>query len=190
MTIYVGIDPGVHACGVAACDSGGNLIGALWARTTTKEALAKDITDAVLCAVINELGLTRLITQGVVVGVEWPELTRGRARGAADTSDLVELAYTIGRIMQGLNRANGRVLVHVMRVRVSSWKKNVNTDALAARLELPPPVGLTPVERSTVRWPAGASYRHNVVDAIALAKWLSAWPWKNPSKHINDFDIL
>lgn len=185
--LYVGIDPGVHAAGVAVCDGSSALQGALWARADgTAGALGDDVANAVLVA-LAVLKVPTLTLQGVTIGIEFPEVTRGRARGAARTEDLLELAWAVGRIEEALRGAMQNT--HVMRVAVRTWKANVNSDVLAARLKLEPPVGLTGYEWAHVQWPA-PSYRHNVVDAICLARWLSAWPWKNPGASLNDHDKL
>lgn len=189
MTIFIGIDPGVHNAGVAIVNDG-TLCAAMWARADgTKAALADHVADAVLRALPEPVLRAReyAATRDVIVGIEYPELTHGRARGSADTSDVMELAYAVGRIEEALRRE--LFYAHVCRVRVSTWKRSVSTDVLAARLELPPPVGLTPDERASIIWPA-PSYRHNVVDAIAIARWLSDWPVKNTSKKLNDFTLL
>ncbi len=187
-TVYVGIDPGVHACGIAACDKYG-LLGALWARTDTKEALAPDIAQAAMHGLRIATQTRPSIRQSdIVVGIEFPEVTRDRARGEAKTEDLLDLCFAVGRIAEYIQ---GRMPeAHVMRLQVSTWKHNVKTEVLERRLlHMTPPNGLAPGEASSITWPA-PSYRHNVVDAIALARWLSAWPGKNPSKNLNDFGRL
>lgn len=190
MTTYVGIDPGVHACGVAFC-SGSTLRGAMWARADgTRDALAANVAEAVLVALSDKFKIAGSARDDfrAVVGIEFPEVTEGRARGNADTADLLELSYAIGRIEEAVHREVFNA--HVVRVQVSTWKKNINTDVLAHRLlKMVPPVGLDRAEHSSIVWPA-ESYRHNVVDAIALARWLAGWAQKNPSKNINDFARL
>ena len=187
-TVYVGIDPGVHACGVAACDKYG-LLGALWARTDTKDALAPEIAQAamrgLLIATQTRAGLKQ---SDVVVGIEFPEVTRDRARGEAKTEDLLDLCFAIGRVAEYIK---GRMPeAHVMRVQVSTWKHNVKTEVLAKRLlGMVPPMGLSLAETKNIAWPAD-SYRHNVVDAVALARWLRDWPARNPSKNLKDFARL
>jgi len=197
MTLFVGIDSGVHAAGVALCDEDGELLGAEWARADgVRGARAAHVAEAVVLA-LRELGSRGVPPERqrdrIVVGVEFPEVTRGRARGAARTEDLLELAFAVGTIEATLHHVfrpvGARALVHTLRVRVRAWKANVSTDALAARLALPPPAGLTPHERSTIIWPA-PSYRHNVVDAVCLARWLAAWPARNPAKNLADFSVL
>lgn len=187
--IYVGIDPGVHACGVACVEGDSmKLLGAVWARTTTADALANEVAEAVQEGIrlTSRTNLHYIKPQHYTVGIEFPEVTRDRARGDAKTEDLLELCWAIGCIEQALKRHER---LHVARVQVSTWKRNVNTDVLEQRLHMAPPVGLDPVEHSTIIWPA-PSYRHNVVDAIALARWLAEWPRKNPSKNIKDFGRL
>lgn len=185
MTLYVGIDPGVRACGVAASD-GQSLIGALWARSETKERLGDDVVDAAVEGV-RRVCSDRRAGGDWVVGVEFPEVTRDRARGDAKTEDLLELCYWIGRVEQQLRE---RLRAHVVRVQVSTWKHNIKTEVLEHRLlRMVPPMGLSRAEHATITWPA-PSYRHNVVDAVALARWLAEWPARNPSKNLKDFGRL
>lgn len=179
MKLYVGIDPGVRACGVAVIQRdnwssatwgyGPELSGALWARTETAEALSDDIAEATIKGVRKVMPHKSTRTYDVHVAIEMPETQNGRARGDAATSDLLELSYVVGRIYQACMAQQWKVL----RTTPRSWKRGVPTDALTARLELPPPLGLTKDEQSRVVWPA-PSYRHNVVDAIWLARWLAA----------------
>lgn len=187
-TVYVGIDPGVHACGVAACDKYG-LLGALWARTDTKEALAADVAQAAMHGLRIACQTRPSIRQSdIVVGIEFPEVTRDRARGEAKTEDLLELSFAIGRVVEYIK---GRMPdAHVMRVQVSTWKHNMKTEVLAKRLlHMVPPMGLSRAEHGNITWPA-ESYKHNVVDAIALARWMAEWPARNPSKNFRDFDRI
>jgi len=170
--IYIGIDPGVHACGVAVVQQN-VLRHAMWARTQTAEALDPDIVNATMRAVV--LGISRPGPWAIYQPsdelrfvVEMPETENGRARGNAATTDLLELCFVIGRIVEGIRNAFPGA--HIARAPVSVWKRGVPTDALESRLFLAPPLGLTKEEHERVVWPA-RSYRHNVVDAIALARW-------------------
>ena len=160
--MYVGIDPGVHACGVAVVGGEGKLVAAAYVKE------AGDIATTTMLAVREAVGLP-LLAGLVFVGIEFPQVYRGRARGNADTQDLLELSFVVGRLIECFAWAEFKPL----RVDVQSWKRNMPTDVLEARLHKPPPMGLSAEEWSRVRMPA-KSYRHNVVDAIALARWLAA----------------
>lgn len=188
MTVYVGIDPGVHACGIAACDKYG-LLGALWARTDTKDALAADVAEAALRGLrLAVQSRPSVRSDELVIGIEFPEVTRGQARGEAKTEDLLDLSFAVGRVFEHIKTKLSSA--HVLRLQVSTWKHNVKTEVLERRLlHMTPPNGLSLAEHKNVTWPA-PSYRHNVVDAIALARWMAEWPARNPSKNLKDFARL
>lgn len=188
VTVYVGIDPGVHACGIAASDKYA-MLGALWARTDTKDALAEDVAEAALRGLrLAVQSRPSVRNDELVIGIEFPEVTRDRARGEAKTEDLLDLSFAVGRVFEHLKtKLPG---AHLLRLQVSTWKHNVKTEVLAKRLlGMVPPMGLSLAETKNVTWPAD-SYRHNVVDAIAISRWLRDWPARNPSKNLKDFARL
>ncbi len=141
---FVAVDPGVRACGVAAFENG-ELHRAWWSRGELSDIVDEMTLGADLDLVI----------------IETPITVRGRAfRGS--TASLLKLSIAIGEL-SAFCKARG---VKVALTPVSTWKRSVPTEALAARL----PKQLTDVESSRIEWPA-QSYRHNVVDAIALGRW-------------------
>ncbi len=180
--IFIGIDPGVRACGVAAVDGDGELIGALWARTTTKKALAATVVEAAVAGARRFL-TTRNYDGSGVVGIEMPRTYGGSAR-RGDTNDLLELSVVVGGLVQATPI---HLFAHPVRVDVDTWKRNIDSAVLEARL-LGHQWGdslLSAKEQMRIEWPA-KSYRHNVVDAIALARWLYDWQRKNPSKKLHN----
>lgn len=155
MTTYIGIDPGVRACGVAVVSDG-----ALTHASYVRGSQDLDVVSR----------LSRLVSRypSAVVGIEFPRTYAGRAR-RGDANDLLELAYVVGRLVEAIEST------HALRVRVDAWKRGLPTEVLAAQLGRSPPVGLS---------------EDNVIDAIALARWLALWTKRNTSKNIRDFKLL
>jgi RNase H-fold protein (predicted Holliday junction resolvase) len=170
--MFVGIDPGVRACGVAVIQHDGVVRDARFIRDD-----ADAVADWVRDYFDGHYG-------EVVVGIEFPRTYRGRA-SRGDANDLLELAFAVGRMCGRFAGMLGSADIHPVRVTVDSWKNNTPTDVIEARLRRE----LLPGELRNVTLPA-PSYRHNVWDALALAKWLAAWPRKNPSKDICAMSLL
>lgn len=153
MTAYVGVDPGVRGCGVAAVSLAGEVLAAAYVRRRPSYDLA---------AYAEEVALSACASAGPIVLVELPQVY---PRGKGDPNDLIALSVVVGAVIASVGKMSP--LAEVSTVLPREWTKGVPKEIRHARM------ALSPAEDSRVVWPA-VSLRHNVRDAIGIARFAAS----------------
>jgi hypothetical protein len=159
VTVYIGIDPGVRASGVAII-ARGELVRAWWQRD-----------EAQTVAYVLR-GMLRKELDDVRVAIEMPRTYGGRARGGADANDLIRLAHTVGYLHSYLENPPDEVssAFEVTLCMPDEWRGgSVPSDVMWERCKR----SFSASELARVELPA-KSYQHNVTDAVGIARWLAA----------------
>ena len=173
---YVGIDPGLRHAGWATVDLSGALIACGLARGLATgrgvdawQRVAHEAVDAITTEIpVGTHGADLLVT------VELPRIyAAGKMKG--DPDDIVVLAAVVGSIVGAVVEAGANATV----VRPADWKGQVPKDVHNRRILS----GLSVKEEFALNGcGAPSSLRHNVIDAIGLAKWAArrgaqSGPW-------------
>lgn len=160
--ITVGVDPGVHACGVGVM-SGNTLIAAALVTTdegrgTSPGRLAFQVWEFVarhLRARASFEGMGRFV-------IEYPQAYEpGQQKG--DQNDLIRVALVAGAVAGvAWDRAQCTAELILPRVWKGTVKKEAMTERIENRLEIDEKFKIEPVAQNL---------RHNVIDGVGIALW-------------------
>lgn len=106
------------------------------------------------------------------VVIERPQIYRGRA-SKGDPNDLITLAILVGRYTEAFSE---RIVEHIL---PHDWKGSVDADVLCRRVVASLSNEertllfrvLEPLARKPCSQDVSAGLRHNVIDAVGIAKW-------------------
>lgn len=159
----LGVDPGDKHMHIGVVDHGGQL---LFAKTydrrkhSTLMALARHETAMLIAQEIYEDIHALQPAFGLFEGQQ----VRTQGGGKGDPNDLLPLGFFNGSVATALQMAFWGQYKYMMLVRLIApdWKGSIDADMFTRRTD----DALTPGERSVMH-----HRNHNVLDAIALAKW-------------------
>jgi hypothetical protein len=164
--VILGIDPGLRAIGWATVEDDGTLFACGLARGALSGRGPDAWGTVVLEAKVQivQTGAPALAgLGGLRVVCEFPQVY-APGKGKGDPADLLELAAIVGALSEALGRGGFRTVLP------RAWKGNVPkeimTDRILASLSA---TDSTVYVTGTARVPV--YLRHNVLDAIGIAKW-------------------
>lgn len=159
MILTIGIDPGVHACGLGIV-MGTELVYASLVRATGEAYHRPELLGALVAQEIAKCAINAGRTGRIVI--EYPQsYVAGSQKG--DQNDLIRLALVAGAC-GGALEAHGRGPVEFIYPRV--WKGTTDADVFTKRIEKRLEVSELPRIM-----PCPESLRHNVLDGIGIALW-------------------
>jgi hypothetical protein len=156
--IYIGIDPGVRACGVAI-EYGPRE--PHFARARLQAFLVRGGWPEMVDQLLERFGSEATIVQACVEGQQF----YGTERSKGDPNDLIGVAH-VGGLLMGALMANARVS-RAMLPLPRQWKGTLQKHIHHQRLRQRHPQWIEPVERDTPK-----SMQHHVWDAVGLLEWM------------------